>query len=262
VRVSDVLVSLVDPAAAEEVARSYCELAHLAPKHAIFIDANSIGPAKARAIARRVEHAGRSFVDGSINGLAKNLATSGTLYLSGAGADDVAAAFDGVSRVRVLGGEPGRASAMKMLLGGLSKGLCALFTELALLAERQGMLDAMLEAAGRTYPGVCAVAERMLPTYPQHAGRRATEMYELEMMARSGVTTTPTVIEAVRRFHEDLARVFPPEAIDHADDAADADLKSLIRQLAERMESPVTASVAAPVAVPVPTAVKEKTYGH
>jgi 3-hydroxyisobutyrate dehydrogenase-like beta-hydroxyacid dehydrogenase len=254
VRVSDVLVSLVDPAAAEEVARAYCELAHLAPKHAVFIDANSIGPAKARAIGRKVEQAGRSFVDGAINGLARNLATSGTLYLSGTRAEDVTGVFEGISRIRVLGGEPGRASAMKMLLGGLSKGLCALFTELALLAERQGMLNEMLEAAGRTYPGVTAVAERMLPTYPRHAGRRATEMYELEATARSAGGQVPAVIEAVRRFHEEMAMAFASAngAGGDTEARADADLAAVIRSFAERLQP----------AAPAPSFVKEKTYGH
>jgi 3-hydroxyisobutyrate dehydrogenase-like beta-hydroxyacid dehydrogenase len=208
VRSSDVLFSLVLPSAAEDVAAKYAESARLAPRGAIYVDANSIGPEKARAIAARVEAAGVSFVDASINGLAKNLCASGTLYLSGRRAGDVAALCERVTRVKVLGDEPGRASAMKMLLGGLSKGVCALFAELAALADEQGMLDAMLEATGRTYPGVTALAERMLPTYAQHAARRATEMTELEATARAA-GLTPRAIEGVVKFHEALAEAMP-----------------------------------------------------
>jgi 3-hydroxyisobutyrate dehydrogenase-like beta-hydroxyacid dehydrogenase len=227
---SDVVISLVVPAAAEEVADDYCALADLAPEAAVYVDANSIGPEKAASIARRVEAGGRSFVDAAINGLAKNVASSGTLYLSGARAPEIARLFDGAVRVKVLGDEPGRASAMKMLLGGLSKGLCALFTELALLADRQGMLEEMLEATARTYPGVAAVAERMLPTYPRHAGRRETEMNELEATALSA-GLEPCVIAAVRRLHETLAATWPAGT----DDPKAPDLASLVRELAVRL---------------------------
>ncbi len=71
--------------------------------------------------------------------------------------------------VQVLGDGPGAASAMKMALGGLAKGLCALFAEVALLADRHEMLGQMLDATARIYPGVFEVVERMLPTYTAHA---------------------------------------------------------------------------------------------
>jgi 3-hydroxyisobutyrate dehydrogenase-like beta-hydroxyacid dehydrogenase len=204
VRASDVLFSLVVPSAAEVVANEYLQSARLAPRGAIYVDANSIGPDKVRAIAERIESAGVSFVDASINGLAKNLCTTATLYLAGRRAGEVAALCDQVARVKLLGEEVGRASAMKMLLGGLSKGVCALFAELSVLAHEQGMLDDLLEAATRTYPGVTALAERMLPTYAQHAARRATEMSELEATARAA-GVTPRAIEGVVKFHEALA---------------------------------------------------------
>ena len=239
VRASDVVISLVVPSAAEQVARDYSELASLAPAGAIFVDANSIGPEKAAAMAARVESAGRSFVDSSINGLAKNLASSGTLYLSGARAAEVERLFDGLMRVRVLGAEAGRASAMKMLLGGLSKGVCALFTELALLAERQGMLEEMIEAVSSTYGGVAALAERMLPTYDRHAERRLTEMNELEATARAA-GMSPAVIEAVCRLHAALARAMPTGAAgaDRINGvAAGRNLASSVRHVAARLES-------------------------
>ena len=228
----DVVLSLVSPSAAEDVAQAYCNLARLAPPAAIYVDANSVGPAKAAAMARRVEAAGRSFVDASINGLARNLTTGGTLYLSGARSADVAALFGDGIRVRVLGDEPGRASAMKMLLGGVSKGMCALVAELALLAQRQGMLDDLLGAMAQTYPGVMTVLNRMLPTYGRHAQRRETEMSELLATAQDS-GAAPLVIEAVQRLHAELAAAFPAGAAD----SCDADLGSFLREIAERLDA-------------------------
>jgi len=167
--------------------------------------------------------AGRSFVDAALNGLARNLTTSGTLFLSGDRAAEVAALFGDAVRVKQLGSESGAASSMKMLLGGMSKGLCGLFLELALVAERRGMLDEMLTACDAIYPGMQHVIDRMLPTYAQHAPRRAAEMRELQSTAEAA-GLEPCVLDAVRRLHELLANEsFNP--------ASGADVRSIVRHL-------------------------------
>jgi 3-hydroxyisobutyrate dehydrogenase-like beta-hydroxyacid dehydrogenase len=206
VRQADVVISLVPPAAAEQTAAEWSELAAAAPRGAIYVDANSIGPEQAAAIGQRVTATGKEFVDAAINGLAKNLSTGGTLFLSGSRASELAALVGDAMRVQVVGDEPGRASAMKMLLSGLSKGLCALFTETALVADRQGLLPDMIEAYRRIYPGVMTVVDRMLPTYDRHAARRATETREVEETARAA-GVEPLVLTAVRELHEQIARV-------------------------------------------------------
>ncbi len=206
VREADVILSLVPPAAAEEVARDYASLAHLAPPHALFVDVNSIRPALAVELCRLIEAADRGFVDGTINGLASRFSDGGTLFLSGARAGEVAELFDGATRLQLLGLEPGSASAMKMMLSGISKGVCALFVELALTARRQGILNEMLTASSQIYPEVTNLVHRMLPTYAQHADRRAEEMRQLEATVRDS-GTDPLVTGALRELHEQLARV-------------------------------------------------------
>jgi 3-hydroxyisobutyrate dehydrogenase-like beta-hydroxyacid dehydrogenase len=219
VRQSALVISLVETSAAVAVAQSYATLAHMAPREAIYLDANSIGPETAQAIATRIAAAGRDAVDGAFNGLAKNLAASGTLYLSGRRADEVASVFGSAVRVRVLGPEIGQASTMKMLLGGLTKGTCALFLELATLARQRNMLPEMVDACSMIYPGISALIDRMLPTYAQHSGRRLAEMRELEQTLRnSGME--PGVVAAVRELHEQLAAI----AFDPSDGANVASL--------------------------------------
>jgi putative dehydrogenase len=220
-RQSNVVVSLVPPAAAEEIADRYCEFARSAPPNALYVDANSIRPELARSIAAKLNARGRGFVDAAINGLAKNLSTTGTLFLSGPRSGEIAQLFGDAMRVRTLGDESGRASAMKMLLSGLSKGVCALFLELAMTAQRDGMLEDFLAASGTIYPEITALADRMLPTYARHAGRRATEMNELESTVRAA-GVEPTVIAAVRQLHEMLATV------PFAEDANAVSIASLI----------------------------------
>lgn len=203
-RESTLVISTVETSAAMEVADSYAALAHLAPRGTIYIDANSIGPETAQAIGAKITAAGCCFVDAAINGLAKNLAASGTLYLSGPHADEVASPFVSVMKVHVVGPEIGQASTMKMLLGGLTKGTCALFLELAVMAERRNMLPEMMQACSTIYPGISVLIERMLPTYARHSGRRSAEMQELEKtLLNTGIQ--PCVLAGVLQLHEQLA---------------------------------------------------------
>jgi 3-hydroxyisobutyrate dehydrogenase-like beta-hydroxyacid dehydrogenase len=169
---ADVVLSVVPPGAAEEVAWDYVKVASLWRSSGLYVDLNSIGPDLTGALARRIEQAGGSFVDGAVNGLAKNLETGGTLFVSGARSMEVAKLFEGIVRVQNLGPRAGAASMMKMLLSGMSKGVCGLFIELAVAAQRQGMLHGMMEATGQIYPGIMDVVLRMLPTYVHGARRR------------------------------------------------------------------------------------------
>lgn len=206
VRQANVLISVVLPDIAETVAKQISDLPHLSPPDAIYVDVNSIGPELAVWLDAKIAASGRAFVDASLRGPAGNLASGATLYLSGQRAGDVAELFAGTMRVRVLGPEPGRASAMKMILTGLPKGIAALFVEVAALAQRQGMLKEMYEEVARFNPDVLAAAERMLPTYPQHAARRAIEIRELEETCHA-VGQEPCMFAAIRRLFEAFAAV-------------------------------------------------------
>jgi len=228
VRQSNVVLSVVSPAAAQDVSDLYREVADLAPQGALYVDLNSVRPELAVSLSEEFAETNVGFVDGSINGLAKNLTSGGTLFLSGSRASEVEELFKSHLRVKLLGDDIGRASGMKMLLAGVSKGMCGLFAELALQARRQGMLDELLSETSQIYPGIAALTNRMLPTYAQHAARRATEMQELEQTARSA-GLEPCVIAGVREFHELVAAATAEFARD--DDKPTPDLAELIERL-------------------------------
>ncbi len=183
-RQAGVVISVVPPAAAESVAAEYLAAARRHDVAAVYVDANAVSPATAKRIGGLCETAGVDFVDASIHGLAAKLPANGTLYLSGERAAQIAALFEASLCVRILGPDPGTASAVKMLVGGLNKGVLALFTELALLADSLGMLDETLDIYQQSYPGVMEVVARLLPTYPRHAPRRRQELEELSQTIR------------------------------------------------------------------------------
>ncbi len=198
VQSSDIILSFVPPAASIKAAEQYCSLAAFAPRDQLYVDVNSISPATARQIGELVASAGLRFVDASIHGQAAKLRSAGTLYLSGEAAEEVAELFSGHVRVKLLGRIPGQASAFKMLMGGMSKGMIALFIEMGLVARSAGLLDEVLNDYQHYYPGVMEAIERMLPTYPRHALRRSGEMQELEQMVLS-LGMQPGLISEARR---------------------------------------------------------------
>lgn len=194
---TDVLLSLVPPEAAIEVARQACLRGSCKPG-AIYVDVNSVSPETALSVAEIVGRRGWRFIDAAIHGQSARLPQHGRMYLSGAGACELAELWHGLLNVQVLGDEPGRASALKMLMSGVSKGLVALFVEMALTADAAGLLDEFLENCGSFYPGVSDPVARMLPTYPRHAVRRAQEMREVAAMARGHGLRPGLVAEAGR----------------------------------------------------------------
>lgn len=203
---AEVVFSVVPPSAAVRVAEQYVRAAGECDRRATYVDANAVSPQTAQRIATLLEDAGHRFLDASIHGLASRLPQNGTLYLSGAAADEIARLFPGTLRIDVLGGEPGAASAMKMLVGGLNKGLVALFLEMSLLAREIGVLDKLLGVYRDCYPGVMEIVDRLLPTYPRHAGRRAEELEELENTMRS-FGLVPRAVSGARSTIEELGRM-------------------------------------------------------
>jgi 3-hydroxyisobutyrate dehydrogenase-like beta-hydroxyacid dehydrogenase len=198
-----VVLSVVPPAAAVALAREVGALPAPA-RPSVYVDLNAISPETVRAVATAVAPSGMSFVDGAIHGMASQLRARGTLYLSGPEAAAVARLFEGA--LRVLGDQPGQASAFKMLISGMAKGVVALFVEMAVAARQAGLLDDLLSCYREAYPSVMALVDRLLPTYPRHAARRGDELAEVEQMLRS-LGLRPRVVEGARQLTADVGRL-------------------------------------------------------
>jgi 3-hydroxyisobutyrate dehydrogenase-like beta-hydroxyacid dehydrogenase len=203
VQISDIVVSLVPPSEALGVAKRYSELAHLGAENQVFIDANSISPATAGRINSLITGQRKRFIDAAIQGLASRVATRGVLLLSGAGCQEVADLFAGIIKIRLLGEIPGRASACKLIISGMPKGIVALFLELSAAAEELDLLDEVLAGLRDLYPELMEVMDRLLPTYPTHAGRRSEEIGELEQTLAS-VGLKPQMVREAGRITADI----------------------------------------------------------
>jgi 3-hydroxyisobutyrate dehydrogenase-like beta-hydroxyacid dehydrogenase len=129
---ADVIVSVCPPHAALDVARS------VAGFTGVYVEANAVSPATSRAVAALLPRA--TFVDGGIIGPPPVAAGTTRLYLSGAGADDVAALFAGtIVEARLVPD----ASAMKMAYAAWTKGSAALLLASRAAAEAYGVGGAL-----------------------------------------------------------------------------------------------------------------------
>ncbi|REK29480.1 MAG: NAD(P)-dependent oxidoreductase [Planctomycetota bacterium] len=206
VRAADVTFSFVTPKSALPVAEEFCHASRRTGRRSLYVDANSVSPITAAEIGEMLDRLGLSFVDASVHGLAANLKSHGTIYLSGAQAEEVGPIFEPWLRTRILGDQVGAASQHKMLMGGLTKGLVALYLELSLVARDAGLLEQLHDCYRHYYPGIMTVLDRLLPTYAVHAGRRGDELTEVERTIRS-LGLEPRMIRSARRLITALGEV-------------------------------------------------------
>ena len=191
VATADVVVSLVPQSAAVETARVVAAAATAAGSAPLYLDANSVSPATMAEVRVAVEGAGCDCVDGALLGSAKTLGQRTTLYLSGARAEKLADLLGDALTWVVLSGDVGAASAFKLAFAGFNKGLVALFLEVMAAADSLGQRDQLLGCLREFYPGTVETVERLLPSYPRHAARRAEEMDELVSSLRAQGSEAP-----------------------------------------------------------------------
>ena len=134
-RRSDVIVSLVPPHAAVDVARGFGDF------EGLYVDANAVSPATARTIAGVVKR----YVDGGVVGPPPREPGTTRLYLSGVGAPNIAELFAGTAvDARVVSERIGDASALKMTYAAWTKGTAALLLAVRAVAMSEGVEEALL----------------------------------------------------------------------------------------------------------------------
>jgi hypothetical protein len=142
----------------------------------LFVDANAISPATARAIAASSER----FVDGGIIGPPPRNAGTTRLYLSGVRAAEVAELFEGTAvDARVVSDEIGDASAVKMTYAAWTKGTAALLLAIRAVADAEGVAEPLLEEWRLSLPKLPDMAERAARSATAKGWRWVGEMEEI-----------------------------------------------------------------------------------
>ncbi len=176
VRESDAVLSVCPPHAAEEVAQDVADLGFAG----IYIDANAVSRATAQRVGAAVGRSEARFVDGGIIGPPVRKPGTTRLYLSGAGAEEVAQLFSGsLLDAKVIGGGPGAASALKMTYAAWTKGSDALILAIRALAATEGVEEALLREWAGSRPDLVRKSERAASVAAPKGWRYVGEMEEI-----------------------------------------------------------------------------------
>lgn len=149
----------------------------------LYLDGNSCAPQSKREASKLIEAAGGCYVDMAIMAPVKTDVKNVPLYICGPYADDAFCQLYrfGV-RARIIEGDVGAASFVKMMRSIMVKGLEALSAECFLSAQEAGVLDLVMESLDKSYPAFDwrRQSAYMIERSTKHGIRRAAELAEVK----------------------------------------------------------------------------------
>jgi 3-hydroxyisobutyrate dehydrogenase-like beta-hydroxyacid dehydrogenase len=216
-RASDYVLSIVPPERAPEAASDIAAAAKSTGASPLVADLNAVSPKTMHAVAARLADATLAVVDGSISGGPPRPDGSTRVYLSGPRAPELAGLPAPGIDARVVGGEIGTASAVKMCTASIYKGTSGLLAHALLAAQGNGVLDVVLDDLRRGEPGLVDHAPLTLARAATKAGRYVGEMREIAA-TQEAAGLPPELFEGFAALYEALARSplgrEDPESID------------------------------------------------
>lgn len=178
VRGADLVLSILAPALASETADAVLDAIEATGARPVCADCNAISPESTREIGRRFQERGLEFIDCGIIGSPPSRGTP-RFYASGPNTAAIAELDGKGIDVRVLDGEIGKASAIKMCFAAITKGTTALHANTVLAAHSEGVLDALMDEFQESRVGVFNRISAGIPGLPAVAGRFEGEMVEI-----------------------------------------------------------------------------------
>jgi 3-hydroxyisobutyrate dehydrogenase-like beta-hydroxyacid dehydrogenase len=216
----EIVISVCPPAVACEVAQG------MAGFRGLYIDANAVAPATARAVAGVIESGGGRYADAAIVG-----ATRGRicLYASGAAAPEVAGLFAGSDvDVRVIPGHPMSASALKICGAAWVKGISSLLLDVRALAVAEGVEAELLREWEEYQPQLAEDSRKAAQRALERGWRWAPEMEEIARSFRA--------FGLPGDFHDAACRVYSAAGRDGEARAEDASVGRVVAALLGRAE--------------------------
>ena len=228
---SDLVMSVMNPGAALEFAREAAEAIKGQSHKPVFIDCNAVAPDTMREIEAAMKAAGARCLDGGLIGPPPRGSAKVHLYVSGAGAEDMAQIGNEQLLVHVMGERFGDASAIKMCYSAFNKGTQGLVLEALMAAQRLGVYDALekqlLGSRADMYNGLLGA----LPQLPPKAYRWVPEMHEIARTFE-GVGMTPRIFQGQADMFELVAATaLGRETPENRDKSRTG--KDVVRQLAD-----------------------------
>ena len=138
---ADLVLSILVPECAVDVSRQVARMIEKLGKPLPFVDCNPVAPDVAREMSEIIETSGGKYIDCGIIGSPPGKGEPPRFYASGSH-EAIMGQLDGRGiSVPLMGGEVGRASAIKMCYASLSKGTAALSASALISAMNLGIYD-------------------------------------------------------------------------------------------------------------------------
>jgi 3-hydroxyisobutyrate dehydrogenase-like beta-hydroxyacid dehydrogenase len=147
----------------------------------VLIDINSVSPGRKRETAAAVEAAGARYLDMAVMAPVHPKKHATPVLLAGECATEMLPELLALGfSARVIGSEPGAATAIKMVRSLFVKGLEAITVETLLAAEASGCLEEIQASLSTSFPGLdwSRFADYQFERTTRHGKRRAAEMEE------------------------------------------------------------------------------------
>lgn len=176
---SDMILSILVPAEAKNVAERVVKSTDATGSKVIYVDCNAIAPNTTKSLNKLMTEAGNTFVDTGIIGPPPRKKTTTRFYASGKDAGKFEALKKYGLDIRNVGPEIGQASGLKMCYAALTKGTAALSTELLVAASKMGLIESLKEEFQLSQLQPYTALERGLPGMPTKARRWVGEMEEI-----------------------------------------------------------------------------------
>lgn len=175
---SELIISILVPDAAEELARNVAEASNDLDKEIFFADLNAISPETVINMKNILSKSKVKFIDGGIIGSPPKGDIIPRIYVSGENSNYFNT-LDGLGmKVIDMAGEIGAASAMKMAYASITKGYSSLLIAAVTLSIRTNNFDALMKELEFSQPNVFNDLKN-IKSIPSKAHRWVGEMEEI-----------------------------------------------------------------------------------
>ena len=201
----DVVLSILNPAAAIDKAKEVAGAIAASGKPLPFIDCNATAPETMKTIDGILRTAGGRCVDAGIIGPPPRGENGVRIYVSGPDAAVASALACKGLEFRNAGTDIGDASALKMCYASITKGAIALGVELFVTAQRLGVLDVVNQELAESQGTLMKWLEARTLPFPSKAYRWVPEMNEIARTF-SDAGLTPRMLEGAADVFEFVAQ--------------------------------------------------------
>ena len=186
----DLVISVINPGEALNVARGVAAAMKKTGRKIAFADLNAVSPQTARDMDAMIRAAGGMFVDGGIIGPPpRGEKDKPRIYVSGPDAYLFGQISHPNLQIRVMSERVGDASGVKMCYAAMTKGTTALAVELLVAARKLGVEQALEKELRDSRSDVFDWQMKNLPGMPAKAYRWVPEMEEIaKTFAELGMT--------------------------------------------------------------------------